>query len=158
MKTFFKALLGFLLSLVGLAVVIVIAINVFLDNSLSKRQIFRLVEKHSETILEDIKENNFEDTLAIDGVTGVDSDDLIDINCGGSGIGSQTSCSGFYYNEDDKPVVVYYGSIYHVDESELIAYDKGYSYTEMHSDGTVSDNTYYTEIILDGFYYYEWHW
>ncbi len=159
MKTFFNALLGFLLSLALLAVVLVIAINVIFDNSLSKRQIYNLVEKHSETILEDINENNFEDTLAIRGVTGVESDDLVDIQCGGSGLGSQTSCSGFYYYENDEPVVVNSGgSIYHVDESEFIAYDKGYLYTEMNIDGTVSDNTYYTERISEGFYYYEWHW
>ena len=43
------------------------------------------------------------------------------------------------------------------DSDEMIQDGDGFSYTEMHDDNTPSDNVYYTERILPGFYYYEWH-
>ena len=157
MKTFFKALLGCFAALLAFVIVFFVGFNIILNDNLSKREIKQLVEKHSEIILDDIKENNFDDTLNIDGVTNVKSHDVTDVMCGGKGFASATSYYGFYYNESDKPVVMFNGYISDVDESEFIPDGDGYSYNEMHFDNLPSDNKYYTERITDGFYYYEWH-
>ena len=157
MKTFLKGLLGFFVGLFVIAVILLVALHSFLDDSLSKRQIFRLVEKHSETILADITANDFADILAIDGVTGVESGDVTAVECGGEGLASATSYYGFYYIEADKPVVQWNGMFDEADSDEMIQDGDGFSYTEMHDDNTPSDNVYYTERILPGFYYYEWH-
>ncbi len=126
--------------------------NSLLSNNLSKREIVKLVEDYSDVILADIEENNFEDTLAIKGVTGVMLHDVTDIKCGGKGLGSATSYYGFYYFVSDEPIVMFNGYISNANENELIPKNKGYSYSEINS-----DNSYYTEKISDGFYYYEWH-
>jgi len=156
MKTI-KALFNFFAILLVIFILLILLLNSFLSNNLSKRQIFNLVEKYSNTILVDIDEDNFEDTLDIKGVTNVVSHDVMDSHCGGKGFGSATSYYGFYYYGNDEPVVMFNGNISKVDESEFIADGKGFSYREKNIDGTVSDNTYYTEKILTGFYYYEWH-
>jgi len=126
--------------------------NILLSNNLSKREIFELVDNYSETILADIDENNFNDSLSIEGVTDIRLGDVTDIKCGGKGLGSATSYYGFYYCENDEPVVMFNGNVTDVESSEFVDYDKGYAYTEKDS-----DNSYYTERISPCFYYYEWH-
>lgn len=152
MKIFFKALLFCFVTLIVVCIISVIVFNSLLSNNLSKGEIVKLVEEYSDVILADIKENNFEDTLAIKGVTDVRMHNVIDIQCGGKGFGSATSYYGFYYSESDEPIVIFNGYISNVNGNELIFENKGYFYSEMNS-----DNSYYTERISDGFYYYEWH-
>ncbi len=151
MKTFLKAFLGFMVSLLVIFIALILGFNAFLSNNLSKREIFYLVDKNNETILADISENNFDDTLAIKGVTDVVRNDVTDIQCGGKGLGSATSYYGFYYCEADEPVVMFNGYISDAGTA-LISENNGYSFREKDS-----DNTYYTEKILPCFYYYEWH-
>lgn len=152
MKAFLKAVIGFFITLLVICVALIVGLNSFFSNNLSKREIIKLVDKYSETILDDIEENSFEDTLKIKGVTKVTSQDVTDVQCGGKGFASATSYYGFYYYKIDEPVVMFNGYISNVEKSEFISENKGYTYTEKDS-----DNTYYTERITPCFYYYEWH-
>ena len=126
------------------------------DNSLSKLEIFDLVNENYGIIQEDIKENNFEDTLKIKGVQDVLNEDedkwnVLEFECGGRGFGSGTSYYGFYYSPDDSPYAPFGGSTFCKSE-ELIMDGKGYSCKE-----EKGDNRYYTERIRENFYYYEAH-
>lgn len=150
MRKILKIFSVIILALVIFGAIIIGALNSLVDSSLSKREIFKLAENYSEIIISDIYDNNFDDTLAVKGVTDVRVGDVVDINCGGKGFGSATSYYGFYYNQKDEPVVMFNGNVY---SDELIEEDNGYSYTENNS-----DNRYYTEKIITHFYYYEWHY
>lgn len=150
MKVFLKALFSCFLILFAIIIAAVILIRAGLSDNLSKRQIFNLVEKHSEVILADITENNFDDTLSIKGIKDIKfKDEAIDFYCGGSGMGSETSYYGFYYSENDEPIGMFGGT--NISGSfELTPEGNGYIYREENS-----DNSFYTEKIISGFYYYE---
>ncbi len=129
-----------------------VCLNVFLSDNLSKKQIFKLVERNSAVIIEDISANNFDDTLSIKGIQEVSSrNGMIDFYCGGKGVGSATSYYGFYYSESDEPIGAFAG-VGLIGNFELTPDGRGYSYREENS-----DNIYYTEKITEKFYYYESH-
>ncbi len=125
-------------------------VNLF-DDSLSKRQIFSLVNKNYELLNECIDSNDFSEIEQLKGVKEVYyENDALDVYCGGSGFGSSTNYYGFYYSPYDKPLIVWCG---HVSiDTELISEGKGYSWKS--SD---DDNWYYTERIRENFFYYESH-
>ncbi len=152
MKVFLKALSLFFLGLIIIAVAGVFLIRAGVSDNLSKRQIFNLVEKHSETIIAYISENNFDDTLSIKGVKKASyKDGVVDFYCGGKGVGSETCYYGFYYSETAEPLGMYFGTNIS-GEFALIPDGDGFSYKEENS-----DNYFYTEKILKNFYYYESH-
>lgn len=138
---------------------VVIAVVCFLmfffniiDDSLSKKEIFKLVNDNYSIILDDIKEKDFSDTEKLKGVKEVDSDtEIIDVYCGGTGIGSATSYYGFYYSPDGLPKDSWCGTSF--GSPEMLKPD-GDGFSIKHSNG---DNCYYTEKIRDNFYYYEAH-
>lgn len=75
-----------------------------ISDNLSKKEIFNVFNKNYEIILEDIKESNFSDTERIKGVQEIYADeDVVDVYCGGKGMGSATSYYGFYYSADNLP-------------------------------------------------------
>ncbi len=122
------------------------------DNSLSKKEIFKLVNDNYSIILEDIREKDFTDTEKLNGVQEVYSDtEIIDMYCGGSGFGSATSYYGFYYSPDGLPKDSWCGSGFGSPE-QLVPDGNGFSIK--YSD---NDNCYYTEKIRENFYYYEAH-
>ncbi len=120
-----------------------------IDDSLSKEEIFKLVNNNYSIILDDISENDFEDTKKLKGVKEVDPDtEIVDFYCGGKGLGSSTSYYGFYYSPDGLPKCRSdFGRI------ELLEPD-GNGFSIKYYEG---DNRYYTEKIRDNFYYYEAH-
>lgn len=68
--------------------------------------------------------------------------------CGGKGFGSAMTYYGFYYTEDNLPI----GWLGYDDE--LVQNGAScWTYTEKDS-----DNTYYTERIIDNWFYFEMHW
>ena len=121
-----------------------------IDDSLSKKEIFELVNENYTLIIDDINKNDFTDTEKLKGVKEVYSDtDVIDVYCGGTGIAPSSQDYGFYYTEDDLPKAIWCGTKY-CDESLLVEDGDGYSTDFQH-------NYYYTEKIRDNFYYYEAH-
>lgn len=125
-------------------------VNLF-DDSLSKRQIFSLVNKNYELLNECIDSNDFSEIEQLKGVKKVTIDnDVLDVYCGGSGFGSATNYYGFYYSPSNKPLVVWCGYIYQ--SNTFSPENNGYSIR--HSN---DDNWYYTEKIRENFFYYESH-
>ena len=123
-----------------------------IDDSLSKKEIFKLVNDNYAIILDDIKEKDFTDTEKLKGVKEVDSDtEIIDVYCGGTGLGSATSYYGFYYSPDGLPKDSWCGTSFGSLE-QLKPDGDGFSIKYSND-----DNCYYTEKIRDNFYYYEAH-
>ena len=142
-----------ILSIIILIIVGIISFNRILSDNLSKTQIFKLVDKNYNIILEDIRNNNFDNTLTIKGIREIDNENgVIDFYCGGKGMGSETSYYGFYYTQDDVPKGIFAGTKY-CESEQLTADGIGYSHNEYNG-----DNRYYTEKIRDKFYYYEAHY
>ena len=144
-------------TIVLVLIIVFISFIIWLDSmisdNLSKKEIFDLVNENYSIILEDIRENDFTDTEKINGVKEVYSDtDVIDVYCGGTGIGSATSYYGFYYSSDDLPKDAWCGSNFGRTSDELKPEGDGFVIEYSNS-----DNCYYTEKIRDNFYYYEAH-
>ena len=144
---------GIPLILVVLAVLgcAILLSNIF-DDSLSKKDIFKLVDNNYSIVLRDIEEKDFTDTKKLKGVKEVDSDtEIIDVYCGGTGLGSATSYYGFYYSPDGLPKDSWCGTSFGSPE-QLKPDGDGFSIKYSND-----DNCYYTEKIRDNFYYYEAH-
>jgi len=89
---------------------------------------------------------NIECISSINSYLSDDMPDIIYFDCGSSGYASVSKNNGFYYIENNIPVP---GAGI---EGELKKSGNGWIQTEKDS-----DNTYYTEIITNNWYYYEEH-
>ena len=139
-----------LVVLIVFALFVCYLVNLF-DDSLSKREIFTLVNKNHELINECIESGDFSNIEELKGVKSVTGEnDVLDVYCGGSGFGSATNYYGFYYSPSNKPLVVWCGHV--SDSNRLSPEGKGYSIINSND-----DNRYYTEKIRDNFFYYESH-
>ncbi len=115
-----------------------------------KGEIFEFVNEHNEIILEDIFENDFTDSLALDSIESVDvSEYCVEFYFGGEGISASSNEYGFYYSFDGQPLGVFEGSVFC--SSDIMTED-GYGYST-----NFQNNYYYTEKICDNFWYYEFH-
>ena len=142
-----------LLILIIALIAFMIWFDSMISDNLSKKEIFELVNENYTVIIEDIEENDFTDTGKIKGIKEVYSDtDIIDVYCGGKGMGSATSYYGFYYSADDLPKDAWCGSNFGRTPDELIPDGKGFAIKNSND-----DNYYYTEKIRENFYYYEAH-
>ena len=149
-KALLRCGVSILVVLVVFVVFVYFLVN-FFDDSLSKKQIFSLVNKNYELLNECIDSGDFSDVQKLRGVKEVTGgNDVLDVYCGGSGFGSATSYCGFYYSPSDKPLVVWCGRV--SDDNGFSTKGKGYS-IEYPND----DNWYYTERIRENFFYYESH-
>ena len=138
-----------ILSVVILAISVFVAKNIFFDKSI-KQQIFEIVNDNAQTILTDIEEHNFTDSMNIGKIEDVTVlEQGVDFYCSGKGIVPSSLDYGFYYTEDDLPKAIWCGVKY-CDDSLLVEDGDGYSTDYQH-------NYYYTEKIRDNFYYYEAH-
>ena len=136
-----------ILSILVLVITILLVKNIFFNKSI-KEQIFDTVNDNAQTILTDIEEHNFADSMNIGKIEDVTVlEQGIDFYCGGKGIAPSSQDYGFYYTEDDLPKAIWCGVKY-CDDSLLVEDGDGYSTDYQH-------NYYYTEKIRDNFYYYE---
>lgn len=149
-KALLRCGVSILVVLVVFVVFVYFLVN-FFDDSLSKKQIFSLVNKNYELLNECIDSGDFSDVQKLRGVKEVTGgNDVLDVYCGGSGFGSATNYYGFYYSPSNKPLVVWCG---HISENNSLLPDgKGYSLKNPND-----DNWYYTERIRENFFYYEIH-
>ena len=125
-------------------------VQYLVDEGRTKRQIFHLVNQNIEVLLNDIREQNYENSLKLPKIESVQAlEDGIDFYCGGYGIVPSSHEYGFYYTYDDTPKGIWCGTKYC--ESKLLEKDgDGYSTNK-------SQNYYYTQRICEHFYYYEVH-
>ena len=148
-----KMFLGFLIALISFVVIflmLILGIRVFFhDDSLSKEEIFGVVNSKYEIIMGDIQKENFKETEKIKGIVSVeDNNGIIDFACEGQGNVVSGASYGFYYTEDDLPKVSFLHVLF--TEEDLIPEDNGYCFDKY--------DYYYTEKIRDKFYYYELHY
>ena len=138
-----------ILGVVVLIIAVISAKNIFFDKSI-KEQIFEIANDNAQTIMDDIEEQNFAESMRIGNIEEIRVlEQGIDFYCGGKGIAPSSQDYGFYYTKDDLPKAIWCGTKY-CDESLLVEDGNGYSTDFQH-------NYYYTEKIRDNFYYYEAH-
>lgn len=139
----------FILVVIILVISFFIIKSVFFDKN-PKEQIFEIVNNNSQTLISNIDRQEFSDSLAIRGIEDVSIiGESVDFYCGGKGIAPSSQDYGFYYTEDDLPKAIWCGVKY-CDDSLLVEDGDGYSTDFQY-------NYYYTEKIMDNFYYYEAH-
>ena len=162
---------------VALALILAVSITkavkarqLWLNNQLprlNKEYIFSIVQDHTDTILADIQNNDYTQTLALfDGFE--DKPDIrreescVFFACYGLGFGPSTSYAGFYYVPWDGPAPVAgimppWAAYLSVSGEELIQYLEPEGNGLIWREKSVSpggDNKYYTEKICDCFWYY----
>ena len=149
-KLFLGCGTSMLVALVTFVLLACYLVNLF-DDSLSKKQIFSLVNKNCELLNECSDKNDYSEIEKLKGVKEVTfENEVLDVYCGGSGFGSATNDYGFYYSPSDKPLVVWCG---HISENNSL-FREGTGYSLKNSN---DDNWYYTEKIRENFFYYESH-
>ncbi len=148
-KTLFGSLIA-LVSFVIICLMLILRLKVlFQDNSLSKEEIFDVVNSKYEIIMSDMQKGNFKETEKIKGIVRVeDNDGVIDFVCEGKGNVVSGAYYGFYYTEDDLPKVSFLHVLF--TEEDLVTKYNGYCFDKY--------DYYYTEKIRDKFYYYELHY
>ena len=125
------------------------------DDSISKKEIFNLVIRNEELLLEDISKNNFDESLKIKGIQNVTPRDVyafeipegegyIDFYCGGSGIAPAGFYCGFYYSDNGEA-----SGIWCTKTETLVRKGAGFEYNSS------GDDSYYTERIVGNFFYYK---
>jgi len=134
-----------IITVVCLLTVVGVAVGSFQNASLQLLRIRRTVEKHHDLLLEDIRTGEFRRSERLPAVSSVRvHPNMVEYACGGFGFGSATSYFGFYYTPDGRMDALWCAG------TPLTPYGSGWLYEEKNG-----DNRYYTEHILDGFYYYE---
>ena len=143
----FAALLGVVVVCLLLCLPYWLGIRVLLqDNSLSKEEIFDVVNSKYEIIMNDIQKGEFQETKKIKGIVRVEvSGNVIEFSCEGKGNAVSGAYYGFYYTDDNLPKVSFLYVLF--TERDLVPKDNGYCFDEY--------DYYYTEKIRDKFYYYE---
>lgn len=144
---------GCLIALVAFTAICLILISgiryIFKDNYLSKEEIFDVVNKNYDVIIDDIQKGEFTKTEEIKGIEKIsDHDGVVEFYCGAKGISVSGAEYGFYYTEDNLPKVSFLPYVL-FDEDDLVPKDNGYCFDKY--------DYYYTEKIRDNFYYYESH-
>ena len=118
----------------------------------SKKQVYRIVQENQAFLKECIDEGDYNRLSQIRGIENTTvgkEDSFVECNCGGSGLVPSSSYSGFYYgfyySPMDIPLVV------DVTKTEnLSSMDGGWGCKEPNG-----DKSYYTERIMECWYYFE---
>ncbi len=119
-------------------------------DNLSKKEIISLVESNPTFLQQCVDESDIERALDIEGIKKIYENkrkEYIKFYCGGAGLVPSSSYYGFYYSPANKPIAVEV-----TETNNLIPKGDGWGWKE--PDG---DNIYYTERIMDCWYYYESH-
>ncbi|MBQ9952025.1 MAG: hypothetical protein IJO98_07795 [Clostridia bacterium] len=117
------------------------------DHEANKQLVIQMVSENCDVLLADIAAKEFPYSEKIDGITSIHPEDdctFIEYVCGGHGIAPSSSYWGFYYAEDDDMTKIWCAN------EPLVPQGEGFVYQQ--PDG---DNRYYTEHIVDHFYFYE---
>ena len=115
-----------------------------------RERVFGIVQENCDVLLADVAKADFTASAAIDGIEDVYPEwtfgelDFVEYSCGGAGLGSSTAYYGFYYSREDDLDRIWCAG------TPLVPSGDGFLYEQ--PDG---DNRYYTERIVDHFFYYE---
>ncbi len=118
------------------------------DDRVEKSEIFAYVQENEDSLLDCIGRNDYSAVLGSPVIRRIDTHNgYIDFDCGGAGMGPETSYRGFFYSEQDNLRAIWCAPR---EEESLSAKGKGYFWKE-----SGGDNTYYVEHICGHFYYYD---
>ena len=114
----------------------------------NKRAVFNIVKDNYDIIVKACLKKDADALYGIEGVTRVDiADGYVVVFCIGAGIATSSQDYGFYYSEDNIPVVVDCNLDVLHDVGELTPEGKGYQCIYQR-------NTFYTEHIKGNIYFY----
>ncbi len=119
------------------------------SNLTSKESIMNLYTKNEALFTDAASNGSFSDLEKIKGVEEVyigEACEYVDIQCGGSGLGSSTHYYGIFYSKTDDICAVDLAG----PRDELVEDGNGYRYKQ--SEG---DNEYYVEPLGNHYFYYE---
>lgn len=98
-----------------------------------------------------VRDGRYEDLTELDWIeSATESDGYVDFYCGGSGMGSQTNYTGFFYTPDDDPLAMWRGAF---TANEFVETEDGWEYTE-----SGGDNVFRVRRLAGGYYYYHLHY
>ena len=114
-----------------------------------KEDIFNIVEENVDILIEAINTGDYGYVSEIKGITDITvNDDYIVFYCRGQGIAPSSQEYGFYYSIENQPVAIFDGKPVCKPENMTVK-DGGYEYIDS------SHNLFYTENIVNHFYYYD---
>ena len=120
-------------------------------NYLDKDQIFELVTEHRDELMDYIASGNYTEPPAFEGIQSVstlENEYCVCFDCGGFGLVPDTHGFGFYYSPDSSAIAIEMCAT-----EDLQPMGNGMGWKE-----DKGDNTYYTEEIIEHFFYYEAHY
>ena len=113
-----------------------------------KHNIFDIVEKNEDVLIEAINTGEYEKIYAI-GIKDITvNDDYIVFYYTGRGIAPSSQEYGFYYSVENKPIAIFDGHPV-CNPEEMTEKENGYEYIDN------SYNSFYTEKVIEHFYYYD---
>ena len=143
LRSFFTILLMFFLTVTS-------------ADNLSKDQIFSLVENNHELLQECVDARDYKRAEQIAGIQSARAGRLtesayVEFYCGGYGLVPSSSYYGFYYSPKDIPLAIDV-----TQTKNLRSEGNGFAWHE-NWERAGADNSYYTERIMERWYYYESH-
>ena len=131
------------------AVAIIFAFAGCRSKAVIKKDIFNLVEKNYDAIVEAYENKDADALYAIDGIEKVNIvEGYILVYCEGHGMATSSQDYGFYFTEGNLPVAVDCNNDIAGSNEELVSEGDGYEYRDQ------SGNSFYTEHIKGNIYFY----
>lgn len=115
-----------------------------------------LFDKDFAAIDAAVRSGRYEDATKLDWIEqATEAEGYVDFYCGGSGMGSQTNYTGFFYTPDDDPLAMWRGNqcgTHVMTAEDFVKTEEGWEYRE-----SGGDNVYRVCKLADGYYYYYLH-
>ncbi len=114
-----------------------------------KKNIIGIVKDNKEILIEAISTGNYDKIYDIKGIEDITINDAcIVFYCKGKGIAPSSQEYGFYYSNNNLPIAIFDGKPIYYFKND-IAIGEGREYVDS------SYNSFYTEKIIESFYYYD---
>ena len=104
-----------------------------------------------------VMNEQYDDATSLGWIKSVDvSDGYVDFYCGGSGMGSQTNYTGFFFTPDDDPLALWREYDSKID-ADFVETEDGWEYREFDHDAK-GDNVFIVRKLAPCYYYYYLHY
>ena len=132
----------------------------FSNDELSYDKLLRRFNADRDEIEAVVADGGFERAADLKWIRDVEIHDrYVDFYCGGSGLGSQTNYTGFFYTPDDDPLAMWRQndySCYVLTPDDFVQTEEGWEYRE-HDHNEFGDNYYSVRKLAPNYYYYYLH-
>ena len=107
-----------------------------------------------------VNSEQYDDATSLSWIKSVDENDgYVDFYCGGSGMGSQTNYTGFFFTPDDDPLAMWRKNdpiLYVMSAADFVKTADGWEYRESDHDSR-GDNVFIVRRLAPCYYYYYLH-